>query len=69
MEKTSAPGTTVRLHLSPTAGGLSPAREASQTSLRAHCPLAPPQNGGQGVPARVAAVGSDPGSRPRQLQA
>lgn len=40
MEKTSAPGTAVWLHLRPTAGNLKLGWEVIQTSLRAHCALA-----------------------------
>lgn len=40
MEKTSALGTSVRLHLRPVVGDLRSGREAIQTLLRARCPLA-----------------------------
>lgn len=40
MEKTSARGTSVRLHLRPAEGDLSSGWEVIQTSLRARCPLA-----------------------------
>lgn len=63
MEKTSAPGTTVWLHLRPTAGDLIDG-EAIQTSFRALCPLALLQNEGIVALSQVSATGSNPGSKP-----
>lgn len=63
MEKTSAPGTTVWLHLRPAVGDLTPGWDAIQTSLRAHSPLALSADHRQGAPSHVAAVGTNLGSR------
>ena len=63
MEKTSAPGTTVRLHLRPAVSDLTPGWEAIQTSLRAYGPLALSAEHRQGAPSHVAAVGTNLGSR------
>ena len=62
MEKTSAPGTTVRLHLRPAVGDLTLGWEAIQTSLRAQGPLAPSAEHRQGAPSHVAAVRTNLGS-------
>lgn len=64
MEKTSAPGTAMWLHLRPTVGDLKLGWEVIQTSLRAHCALALAAEQRARGHHHMAAVGTDPGSRP-----
>lgn len=64
MEKTSARGTTVRLHLRPAVGDLTPVWEAIQASLRAHCPLVLTMEQRRGALCHGAVVGTDLGSQP-----